>query len=83
MVGGWRQRKRYLIGKRLERINKERFDDHTEDTRKRIGQRGTTAVPCSCYLCGNPRKHYGLSTRKEELQQVTFLEQVNELEAFV
>ena len=32
---------------------------------KRIGALTTTPTPCSCYMCGNPRKHFGALTRQE------------------
>ena len=27
----------------------------------RVGRMATTPVPCSCWMCGNPRNHYGNS----------------------
>lgn len=34
-------------------------------TEKAIGKAGTTPVPCSCFLCGNPRKHWKALTLQE------------------
>ena len=33
---------------------------------KRIGSAAHTPKPCSCYMCGNPRKHFGEITRQEQ-----------------
>lgn len=30
-----------------------------------IGHIATTPKPCSCPLCGNPRRHFGTRTRQE------------------
>lgn len=27
-------------------------------TAREIGRAGTTQVPCSCFMCGNPRRHF-------------------------
>ena len=34
---------------------------------KVIGLRAITRVPCSCWLCGNPRRYFGNVTRQERL----------------
>lgn len=78
MVGGWRQRKRYLVGMRLVRI-KEMLGFCPSRTRKYIGKLGSTPVQCSCFLCGNPRRNFGMKTRKEEIQMIDFKEQMDEL----
>ncbi len=31
---------------------------------------------CSCYMCGNPRKWYGLPTRKERIAEFSLREQI-------
>lgn len=36
----------------------------------RIAQRLLyTRVPCSCFMCGNPRRHFGRRTRQELLAE--------------
>ena len=32
---------------------------------RRIGRHARTATLCSCWLCGNPRRHFGESTLQE------------------
>lgn len=36
-------------------------------------------VTCSCYMCGNPRKWYGLLTFQEYRENITTREQYDEL----
>ena len=31
-----------------------------------IGLRAKTPCPCSCFMCGTPRRHTGERTRKED-----------------
>ena len=30
----------------------------TDLTPRNIGRAGATITPCSCFMCGNPRRHY-------------------------
>jgi len=39
-----------------------------------------TRVPCSCYMCGNPRKKFGEVTRQEILAEFDELDMLEELE---
>lgn len=41
-------------------------------------RRVTTPTPCSCYMCGNPRHHFGARTLKERKEERNFMEQVKE-----
>lgn len=45
----------------------------THMTPNRLGQVVNTAANCSCPVCGNPRKHFGAITRKEQLQRFELL----------
>ena len=51
---------------------------------KRVGFNSTTRSPCSCYMCGNPRK-YNTSgfphgeTKQEYVSEIDFEEQLMEL----
>lgn len=45
-----------------------------EPTRKNIGVRGTTPRPCSCWMCGNPRKHYGNGKHAKSMQELRNLQ---------
>ena len=37
-----------------------------------------TRVPCSCYMCGNPRRHFGTKTRQERIADEDMAEQLRE-----
>ena len=39
-----------------------------DENSKRFQTLKTTRQPCSCYMCGNPRKHFGELTRQEKKQ---------------
>ncbi len=36
-------------------------------TPRNLGLVGSTRRPCSCWMCGNPRRYYGEPTRQEVL----------------
>ena len=36
-----------------------------EDIKRLVGIYRKTKVPCSCYMCGNPRRHHGFITMQE------------------
>lgn len=38
---------------------------HADDPR-RLGKTTTTPCPCSCEMCGNPRKHFGKASLQEQ-----------------
>ena len=31
--------------------------------------------PCSCYMCGNPRKYYGVVTRQEKIAALSEIDE--------
>lgn len=37
-----------------------------------------TPTPCSCTMCGNPRRHFKAVTRKEKASLFNMMEQCNE-----
>lgn len=39
-------------------------------TDAQLGVLSKTAKPCSCWMCGNPRKHWKQRTLKEELHRI-------------
>jgi hypothetical protein len=43
-------------------------------------QHAQIGATCSCEMCGNPRRHFGCKTRKEELEDFKFKEQMVEIE---
>lgn len=45
------------------------FDDDAKWEKRLI----KTRVPCSCPMCGNPRRHYGERTRQEKLSLEEYL----------
>jgi len=48
--------------KRLRYLNFQNGLDHSE---RRLGKLVSTPKPCSCYMCGNPRKYWGEKTLRE------------------
>jgi hypothetical protein len=57
---------RRSIFSRVGVSNPDYFDDDGIGTLKMIH----TRVPCSCPMCGNPRKHFGEVTRQEKLAEI-------------
>lgn len=52
------------------------FGSH-KGSMRRIGQLSRTKTPCSCSMCGNPRKYFGeLTMRERKWDAVT--EHINE-----
>lgn len=49
-----------------------------DKTPKHLSQLAITPKPCSCYMCGNPRKHWNQDTIKEKLQCLVMKEELNE-----
>ena len=37
-----------------------------------------TRAPCSCVMCGNPRRHFGAKTRQERIADEDMAEQLRE-----
>lgn len=64
-----RSRERARRREQYARFKKRRGDAH----------RATTRTPCSCWMCGNPRKHFGERTRQEAIANISFAEQLDNL----
>lgn len=47
----------------LREINKSTYYEEGGMCEKRLIK---TRVPCSCWMCGNPRRHFGKVKRKEK-----------------
>jgi len=47
-------------------------------TPKQLGKVANTPTPCSCYCCGNPRKHWNAKTRSEYINILNYIEQCND-----
>ena len=46
----------------------------------RIGKWASThGKPCSCFMCGNPRKFFGERTRQEQIADLDFKEMIEEM----
>ncbi len=52
-------------------------EEMPDDVRASIA---TTSTPCSCWGCGNPRKHFGVPTLKEIAQYHDFVDQLDDLD---
>lgn len=71
-----------MRNKAWRRSQKNRYNEKAKDyltsshvnitcrniTDRTIGKRSTTRVPCSCHMCGNPRKFSGEVTIQEKKQ---------------
>lgn len=53
----------------------ERFCGKVDDI---LGSYRKTKTPCSCYMCGNPRKWFGEKTRQEKIADINEKEQLGE-----
>lgn len=56
----------------MDRIKKRvrgyyQFAREPVNPREVCGKLARTRTPCSCPMCGNPRKHFGSLTRQEKL----------------
>lgn len=47
------------------RVRKYRIVEGREDNPATIGRIARTRTPCSCYMCGNPRRLFGERTWQE------------------
>jgi hypothetical protein len=56
-----RHHRQRIISKRYERVVRGAWFV------KSPGRLGKTNTVCSCWMCGNPRKYFGLVTRREIL----------------
>lgn len=48
-------------------VNSRNNDDYYSDGGKCEQMLRKTRKPCSCYMCGNPRKRFGEVTRQEKI----------------
>ncbi len=46
------------------------------------GYRVSTCPDCSCACCGNPRRHFKYTTRKEKLFALSYIEQCEEANVY-
>jgi len=60
-----RDYRRYQYELRKERVRKRLRWWDLDPTPFRLGRYANTPKPCSCYMCGNPRKHFLKKTRQE------------------
>ena len=65
------EKKKAWAAKILESRNYHRPMDGVD-----IGRAATTPAPCSCPMCGNPRKHFGNSNplKVSEIRRIPLLE---------
>lgn len=55
---------------RLKKKRKNYWGDRLEENSKHLVI--DTPTPCSCFMCGNPRKHWNESTRQEKSADIEF-----------
>lgn len=69
--GDRRRIRKQKIASRYQRISWIRCDIcspalcRCPANQKRLGSLAKTPVPCSCYMCGNPRRHWGAVSMAE------------------
>jgi hypothetical protein len=71
--------KRYN-GKYPEEISPDEAKHYVGGVETHLGSYRKTKVPCSCPMCGNPRKYFGEKTVQEKKSDEDFKQQLNELE---
>jgi hypothetical protein len=49
-------------------------DEEFANDNSRVGKRAKTRVPCSCWMCGNPRHHHFKKKDQLTLQEKKFHE---------
>ena len=58
----------FKVYHRRRLIKKRRFHWGHQLSKDKIGFAVNTPTPCSCYMCGNPRKYFGELTIQERKQ---------------
>jgi len=66
--------------RRLARIYRARWEDSYPDWDELVRGIRHTRVPCSCTMCGNPRRHFGERTVQERRADEAMKAQLAELE---
>lgn len=74
-------------GRALRRHHRERIERYVERVLMRVGfvprehvcRYISTRVPCSCWMCGNPRRHFHERTRQERLAELDQRQMLAEL----
>lgn len=62
---------------RLKRVRSRYYDGSVSE--KQLQLLIHTRKPCSCYMCGNPRRHFSEVTRQEELSDLELQEYLLEV----
>ncbi|WP_143745709.1 hypothetical protein [Massilia sp. KIM] len=83
-----KNRQRALRRHHLERVKKKRADYAGGYVRqlpdaerlRRIGLYANTVPVCSCWMCGNPRRHLHESSLKEKLAELILAIEVGDLD---
>lgn len=57
--------RRHQSSKKKSKAKKIAHEWNVKPTGKRIGMLASTPKPCSCCICGNPRKHFKRKTIQE------------------
>ena len=75
------QRGRAFRRHHIERLKKKRavyFGGWAGRSPRSLGMVVTTPTPCSCWMCGNARRHFGEVTRQEHISVVKMMEDILE-----
>ena len=69
--------------KHFDLMEDYKFIKDEKTKKKLIGRYRKTRVPCSCYMCGNPRRKFGngkeATTLQEKKQKISVIEETNEI----
>lgn len=62
----------------IERARRKlrQWGQHDAD-QKRVGKWANTACPCSCWMCGNPRRSMGERTLQEIKADISYKEELH------
>lgn len=60
---------RHHHSERIKRKRAGHFGGNAGSSARKLGMVVSTAAPCSCAMCGNPRKYFGELTAQERRLQ--------------
>ena len=63
----WRRKQEF---RKKKKVVREYYNWWGDWDSKSIGLKSHTPCRCSCYMCGNPRKHYNEKTKNERMHEL-------------
>lgn len=74
-----KKRSNYWGYPQLTYILRGKWEEMPDDMRAALA---TTSTPCSCYMCGNPRRYWKQVTLKERKKYLNFVDDLKEVENY-